>query len=109
MSTTLTKRPIWIAVVVVGLVAATALVAGYADKPTPEAQSTSVQDKCDGCPLQGTPACCKVAEKGCCTESAVGAPADSQCQSDKTCKKGGGCGGGSGCGGGGGACSVGGQ
>jgi len=54
----LSRNVILALIVVAGLAAGTALVAGYADKPSAPAQMTC-PGECDGCPLQGTDACCK--------------------------------------------------
>lgn len=58
MPMNLSKSVILALVVVAGLAAGTALVAGYMDKPSAPAQVAS-QSECDGCPLQGTGACGK--------------------------------------------------
>ena len=53
-------------IVVLGILVAavlatgTVLVSGYVSKPDHAAQVLA-EDQCDGCPLQGTDACCKVA------------------------------------------------
>ena len=61
---TLFKSTILIVIVVAGLAAGTAIVAGYGDKPNPCPQG-ACQVPCDGCPLQGTDACCKAGTPGC--------------------------------------------
>ena len=54
----LSKSTILTLVVVAGLAAGTALVAGYADKPGQPA-TMICQSECGNCPLQGTDACCQ--------------------------------------------------
>lgn len=58
------KTVILILIVVAGLAAGTAIVTGYADKPSPGPQG-ACQVQCDDCPLQGTDACCKAKAPGC--------------------------------------------
>ena len=65
MKLTVSKSAILILLVVAGLAAGTVLVAGYVDKPSQPVQVT-VQDKCDGCPMQGSGACCEAKPAGCC-------------------------------------------
>lgn len=65
MSVNFTKSPVWIVAVIAGLVAATALVAGYVDRPgaaTCGSGSTcaATSSKCADCPKAGTEECCKV-------------------------------------------------
>jgi hypothetical protein len=83
----LSKSVVVALVVVAGLAAGTALVAGYMDKPSAPAQMACETD-CDGCPLQGTEACCKAEacaspcpqttceskSTGCCPQEAPAAP-----------------------------------
>ena len=82
MSLNLSKSPIWMVVVIVGLIAATALVAGYVDRPGTGAQVAAAESKCAGCPLEGTPECPKEAgtcpadcgtcpQASCCAETAA--------------------------------------
>lgn len=112
MSSSMTKSPIWATAVIVGLVAATALVAGLVDRPGANAQATSVQSKCDGCPLEGTPQCCKAGEEPGCSVLACTAEEDAEQMDGSGCYgkesascasevklgcKGGRCGGGTGC------------
>jgi hypothetical protein len=58
MQLNVSKRPILAILVLVGLAAATVVVAGYVDKPGQTAQ-VAAQDKCSACPRQGTEDCCK--------------------------------------------------
>ena len=55
----LSKSPVFAFVVIAGLAAATALVAGYVEKPN-DATQVAADSKCSGCPLLDTPECCKV-------------------------------------------------
>ncbi len=75
MSVNLSKGPIWGVAVIVGLIVATALVAGYADRPSASTCSQVAASKgdCAACPAQGTEACCK--ESGTC-------PKASSCSAD---------------------------
>ena len=67
MSVNFSKSPVWMIAVIVGLIAATALVAGYVDRPGSETQVAAAADgKCATCPKAGTEDCCKVA--GTCTK-----------------------------------------
>jgi hypothetical protein len=59
MKPILSKSPILALVVVVGLAAGTALVAGYVDGPGQGAAVTA-NSKCADCPRAGTEDCCKV-------------------------------------------------
>lgn len=61
MSVNLSKSPVWIVAVVVGLVVATALVAGYVDRPGTETQVAAADSKCASCPLEGAEECPKEA------------------------------------------------
>ena len=121
MSSKLTRSPILATAVIVGLVAATALVAGLVDRPGAEDKATCVQSKCNDCPKADTPGCCKAKEEaGSVSVAALMADVDAQtettdgsacsakkagaCASEaKAGCSGGGCGGG-GCGGGG--CAI---
>ena len=85
MSVNLTKSPIWIGVIVVGLVAATVLVAGYGDKPEVNSQATSVQDKCADCPQGGTPQCGKAATEAGCSGSTCAASKEPECKESSGC------------------------
>ncbi len=71
MKAGLTKLSILALVAVVVLAAGTVLVSGYVNRPDRAAQVLA-EDQCDGCPLQGTDACGKVA--GTCEEQACPAP-----------------------------------
>jgi hypothetical protein len=77
----LSKSTILTLIVVAGLAAGTALVAGYADKPSAPAQ-VACQSACDGCPLQGTDACGAAEKSGACDQADVCA---SPC-SETTCE-----------------------
>ena len=77
----LSKSTILTLIVVAGLAAGTALVAGYADKPSAPAQ-VACQSECDGCPLQGTDACVAAEKSGACDQADVCA---SHC-SETTCE-----------------------
>lgn len=74
MKPSLSKSPLFATLVIVGLAAGTALVAGYVDKPNQAAQMAA-EDKCDGCPRLNTDACCKVtgvcADPQTCTGSCI--------------------------------------
>ena len=70
-------------VVVVALVAGTALVAGYANRPNDGTQVTA-DDKCAGCPAKGTDACPKVRAGGCCgTDACPGACEKPTCDAEQ--------------------------
>jgi hypothetical protein len=75
------KSPPFATLVIVGLVAGTALVAGYVDKPDQAAQMAA-EDKCDGCPRLNMEACCKVtgvcAEPQTCTGSCIEETSEAQ-------------------------------
>ncbi|MCU0913451.1 MAG: hypothetical protein MUC88_02675 [Planctomycetes bacterium] len=82
----LSKSIILASIVVVGLAAGTVLVAGYVNKPSTPAPVACPGD-CDGCPWQGTDACCKTDKPGCCAKT-------DQCASacpKATCEKAAGC------------------
>ena len=66
----LSKSVVLALIVLAGLAAGTALVAGYADKPAAPAQMTC-PGTCDSCPLQGTDACCKTqpSDDGACAQA----------------------------------------
>jgi hypothetical protein len=66
MSVNFSKSPVWIVAVIVGLIAATALVAGYVDRPGTPAKVATADDKCASCPRAGTAECCQVT--GTCAE-----------------------------------------
>ncbi len=70
MKLNLLKSPIFAVLVIVGLAAGTALVAGYVDKP-----NQAAENKCDGCPRLDTETCCKVtgvcADPQTCTGSCI--------------------------------------
>lgn len=107
MSRNLTKSPILLTAVIVGLVAATALVAGYVDRPSGDAQIAAAQSQCEGCPAAGTDQCCKAEEKASCSsDTACALSEKAECKDDSGCseKKCGGCASKGGCGGG--QCSV---
>ena len=62
------SKKIILALVVVALAAGTVLVAGYVNKPSTPAP-VACPDDCDGCPWQGTDACCKTDDPGCCAQT----------------------------------------
>jgi hypothetical protein len=59
MKLNLSTSPLFAVLVIVGLAAGTALLAGYVDKPNQAAQANA-EGRCDGCPRLNTDACCKV-------------------------------------------------
>jgi len=65
MKAKLTQNPIVAVVAIVALAAGTLLVAGYAERPEADVQ-VAAEAKCAGCPLQGTPMCCKAGGDSCC-------------------------------------------
>lgn len=76
MSVNLSKGPVWAVAVVVGLIVATALVAGYVDRPGTGAQVAAVsQGDCASCPVQGDcancPAQCCKADGACPADAAA--------------------------------------
>ena len=77
MSVNLSKSPVWIVAVIVGLVVATALVAGYVDRPGTETQLAAAGAKCADCPVKGTEQCPK--EDGTCPADAGTCPKASCC------------------------------
>jgi len=77
MSVNLSKSPVWIVAAVVGLIVATALVAGYVDRPGTETQVAAADGKCADCPLKGTEECPK--EAGTCPADAGTCPKTSCC------------------------------
>ncbi len=94
MSLNLSKSPLWATVVIVGLIAATALIAGYVDRPGTDSEVATAADKCASCPREGTAECCKVT--GVCAEAkATGGdgstcsdgdcPSKAECAAEKTC------------------------
>ena len=78
----LSKSIILAFIVVAGLAAGTVLVAGYVNKPSTPAPVACPGD-CDGCPWQGTDACCKADKPTCCDQTG---PCVSQC-SQTICEK----------------------
>ncbi len=62
----LSRSVVFALIVVAGLAAGRALIAGYADKPSAPAQVTC-PGQCDGCLLQGTDTCCKTQRCAGCT------------------------------------------
>lgn len=60
MKAILSKSPIPVVIVIAALVAGTSLLAGHGNGPT-QAPQPVAQANCDGCPLQNTPACPKIA------------------------------------------------
>lgn len=82
MSVNLSKGPVWVVAVVVGLIVATALVSGYVDRPGTQTQVAAAEGKCADCPLKGTEQCPKEAgtcpadngtcpKTACCADSAA--------------------------------------
>ena len=81
MKEKLTQNPIVAVVAIVALAAGTLLVAGYAEKPGAETE-VAAEAKCAGCPLQGTPLCCKVSGESCCgSKECASACQEKGCQS----------------------------
>ena len=76
MSLNLSKSPLWATIVIIALIAATALVAGYVDRPGTESQVAAADGKCDSCPLEGTPECCEAKEDGTCPKPCCSADGD---------------------------------
>jgi hypothetical protein len=78
---TLAKSTILILIVVAGLAAGTALVAGYGDKPDPCPRGVC-QAQCDDCPLQGTEDCCKAQTPGCgaCAKACASSCSETPCE-----------------------------
>jgi hypothetical protein len=56
MKLSLSRGPIFVVLVIAGLAAGTALVAGYVDKPD-QAAPVCAEDQCGGCPMAGTDLC----------------------------------------------------
>lgn len=72
MSMNQIKGPVWGVAVIVGLIVATGLVAGYVDRPGTTAQVAASQGSCASCPAKGTEACCK--QSGTCPAGAGTCP-----------------------------------
>jgi len=76
MSVNFSKSPVWMVAVIVGLIVATALVAGYVDRPGTTAQVATADGACGSCPKAGTEECCKVtgtcADGSCSAKTAAG-------------------------------------
>ncbi len=85
MSRSFSKSPIWATAVIVGLVAATALVADYVERPGNNTQVTNTTGKCDACPLKGTLQCCKAETKASCSESACTASLNAEDKDGSGC------------------------
>lgn len=88
MSVNQIKGPVWGVAVIVGLIVATGLVAGYVDRPGTTAQMAASQGNCTSCPAKadcatcpakGTEACCK--ESGTCPAGAGTCP-NGSCNAD---------------------------
>lgn len=86
MSVNLSKGPIWAVAVILGLIAATALVAGYVDRPGSGTQVAAAKadgggcpakTDCAACPAKGTDACCK--EAGACAACPESCPKECCC------------------------------
>ncbi len=82
MSANLPRSPVWIIAIIVGLIAATALVAGYADRPGISSR-TAVANRgdCAACPAKGTDECPK--EAGMCPAETGLCPDDVCCAGSK--------------------------
>ena len=98
MSMKLSRSTIGMMAVVVGLIAATALVAGYVDRPgTCSRSAVAAKGDCGGCPVKGTEECPKEAgmcpaEDGTCPMGACcGGSATGSCPVAKTADAGPGC------------------
>ena len=89
MSLNLSKSPLWATIVIIALIAGTALIAGYVDRPGTESQVTAADGKCDSCPLEGTPECPKVTGKcpksECSADDACPSKAGCAAEAEKTC------------------------
>ena len=83
MSLNLSKSPLLATIVIVGLIAGTAPIAGYVDRPGAESPAVAAADKCDSCPREGTQDCCKVT--GVCAEAARNGGDASTCASGGAC------------------------
>ncbi len=88
MSVNLPRNSVWVVAVIVGLIVATALVAGYVDRPgTAGCTALAAKGDCGACPVKGTDDCAKEAgtcpaetgdcpEGACCADGSVsGCPA----------------------------------
>ncbi len=71
MSVDFSRSPIWTVAVIVGLIVATALVAGYVDRPGTDTRVAAADGQCSSCPLKGTEECCKAT--GTCAEGSCSA------------------------------------
>lgn len=98
MSMNLSRSTIGIMAVVVGLIAATALVAGYVDRPgTCSRTAVAAKGDCAACPAKGTDECPKEAgtcpaEDGTCPmDACCGGSAAASCPVAKTANAGSGC------------------
>jgi len=83
MSLKLSKSPFGATIVIVGLIAATALVAGYIDRPGNDSEVAAADDKCASCPRAGTEECCKVT--GVCAEGGCTGAEGATCSSAGDC------------------------
>lgn len=72
MKLTSPRSPILLVAVIVGLIGATALVAGYVERPGQTAKVAANEDTCGGCPLAGTEACCQAKCEGECRDGCCG-------------------------------------
>ncbi|UCD52960.1 MAG: hypothetical protein JSW27_10040 [Phycisphaerales bacterium] len=77
MSVSFSKSPVWMVAVIVGLIVATALVAGYVDRPGGQTQVAAADGECSSCPKAGTEECCKVT--GTCAKGTCSADGASTC------------------------------
>jgi hypothetical protein len=87
MSLDSSKKAILLAGVIVGLVAATALVAGYVERPGQAAGVAANEHNCGGCcPLAGTDACCRAKCQGESGDECCGACAQPGCAAPSACQ-----------------------
>jgi len=98
MSMKLSKGTIGMVAVIVGLIAVTALVAGYVDRPgTCSRSAMAAKGDCGGCPVKATDECPKEAgacpaEDGTCPmDACCGDSAAASCPAAKTADAGSGC------------------
>lgn len=86
MSLDSSKKAILLAGVIVGLVAATALVAGYVERPGQAAGIAANEHNCGGCPLAGTDVCCRAKCQGECGDDCCGVCAQPNCAAPSGCQ-----------------------
>ena len=75
MKSSLKQGPIVAVLIIAFLVAGTALVAGYGERPAENPQ-VAAQSECGACPLRGTEFCCKAEEGACCRTKACASGAE---------------------------------